>query len=51
MYIAENDRLDLVAHPVIEALIEVKWIDFARFFAFFFNKLSYNQHSNNNFFN
>ncbi len=42
MYIAENDRLDLVAHPVIEALIEVKWRDFARYILSFLCKHNIN---------
>jgi hypothetical protein len=38
MYITENDRLDLIVHPVVETLIEVKWKDFAEYcneFSFF----------------
>lgn len=35
MYIAENQRLDLIVHPTIEALIQVKWIDFARYRCYF----------------
>ena len=30
MYIVENEKLDIISHPVIQVLIKSKWKDFAR---------------------